>query len=439
MWISQMLLVAFVGYWLTGQFKQERVRLSKELHREFLESHEQVIDSMIVVNLVDPLKRDSNLQVQYTIDVKDTSRVHSGARIDFLVKGMKLAMQDSALWSSDSLNVYKTLEIQADSLLLKRVFANRLHAEGFPHFQATWFTTEDTLNAKRNFSHFVFATHADKGVAVKVSEYGWYLLKRLIPQILFVFVLLSITALAFVMAYRSLRKQMQLNQIRNDFIGNISHELKTPVSTVKVALEAIGNRSDSDPKDQTEAYLSMATAEIERLEDLIQRVMQQSLLENHRMEIRMEEIGLKDLIEDVLGLLRHRIQEGQVAIDLDGFPANISLQGDRMLLQGVIKNLVENSLKYTEGPVNIRMEASQKANGCILRFSDQGPGIPEAYLSKVFEPFFRIPTGNNHLVKGYGLGLSYAKAVMEAHGGEINVYNNPDRGCTFTLFFKTIK
>lgn len=276
-------------------------------------------------------------------------------------------------------------------------------------------------------------------IAVELTNRNNYLLLQILPQLLFGSVLLLITTIAFVFAYRNYRKQLQINTLRSHFVNNISHELKTPVSTVRVALEALQhyNRKD-DPKVMDE-YLGLMSLEVERLDSLIQQVMTSALLDSGQNFLLRVPTNIQELIRKTVRSFEWQAGQQHSAINLELPTETILFTLDPIHIQGVLGNLLDNSLKYAGNNSEISIQAALSLEQLTISVSDNGPGIPAEFLGQLFDQFFRVPDGDQHNVKGYGLGLSYCFQIMEQHNGSISVRNNPDRGCTFTLSFPVIK
>ena len=228
---------------------------------------------------------------------------------------------------------------------------------------------------------------------------------------------------------------MRLAVLKDDLISNISHELKTPVATVKVAIEALQHMNPQQQQEKMTNYLGMAAQEISRLDLLVNKVMNSILLDNGKQVFQSEPIVLKNIIDEaILGMQMQVQQKGGV---IQFLPGNVegNIVGDSLHIKGVIFNLIENSLKYSNEQPQINIQLAEEKGKIIVTIADNGPGIPEAYTQKIFEKFFRVPSGNKHNIKGYGLGLYYAAQVMQQSGGSISVANNLTKGCTFTLVF----
>jgi two-component system phosphate regulon sensor histidine kinase PhoR len=259
-----------------------------------------------------------------------------------------------------------------------------------------------------------------------------YLLKRIMLPIIFSLLLLGITILAFVVLYRNLARQKRLGEIKNEFISNISHELKTPVATVGVAIEALKSFNAMQDPQRTKEYLDISTNELQRLSLLIDKVLKLSLFEKKEMELSYEDINLEEIVEEVLLSLKLQFEKHQAAVTLNT-TGDLNLKGDRLHLQSVVFNLLDNALKYgKENPV-IHIELIEKDNEIVFTIKDNGIGIAPEYREKVFEKFFRVPHGNLHNAKGYGLGLSYAVQVIQKHQGNITVQSQLGSETTFII------
>lgn len=286
---------------------------------------------------------------------------------------------------------------------------------------------------------FLTSTIFERPLHVEIHNYRGILLGRISSQILFALMLLILTGAAFFFTYRSMRKQEMLNIMRNDFISNISHELKTPVSTVTVALEALKDFDRLKDTVKANEYLDIASGEMKRLDQLITQVLNTSIMESHGDYLKIEESDLASLTMEVLDSLQARFVKSDAKVVFNPGPGPVPVMLDRLYIHGVLINLLDNSLKYSEGKPEITIAIQQEKSSVILTIGDNGPGIPAEYMSRVFDKFFRVPKGDVHDIKGYGLGLSFAEIVMKHHSGRISVRNKEEGGCEFALTFPKIK
>jgi K+-sensing histidine kinase KdpD len=264
----------------------------------------------------------------------------------------------------------------------------------------------------------------------------FYLIKKIASQLFFGILLIVLSCITFWLAYKGIRNQMQLNVLKSDLISNISHELKTPVSTIKLAIEALQNYRSNIDANQTQEYLQMSWMEVCRLELLIEKVMNTALLQNHNHLINKETTDLKLVIAELLESLQVWFKHKNAHVELIAPDDVYEAAVDVLHVEGVVRNLLDNSFKYADKSSVVCITLMQNEKEIIILFADNGPGIAAEYLNKVFDNFFRVPKGNRHSIKGYGLGLSYAALVMKQHGGKISVKNNDQGGgCTFALHF----
>jgi signal transduction histidine kinase len=265
----------------------------------------------------------------------------------------------------------------------------------------------------------------------EISGFKGYIMLEILPQLGFGLFLVLLSSLAFLLAYRYLRDHAVLNELRNEFIGNMTHELKTPVATLRVALEALEKYSLREDPAMLEEYLRLASLETARLEELINRVLDHSLLENNGSTADMKETDINSLASDAVDLMKIRLAEGYV--DFHGSDTDIKVVCDRLYIKSVILNLIDNSIKYAGTVPEINLLVRREGRYAVIEVQDNGPGIPREYHERVFEKFFRLPAHNVHNVKGYGLGLSFAQLVVRLHGGKIEIRNhNP--GCSFIIY-----
>jgi signal transduction histidine kinase len=265
------------------------------------------------------------------------------------------------------------------------------------------------------------------------TGYKPYLIRAISSEILFSVFLAGMTFLAFFFTYRSLLRQRKLTLLKNDLISNITHELKTPITTVGVALEALSQFNAQDDPARRKEYLDISKNELKRLNLLVDNVLKTSVEEGREPKMRMEVIDLKDLISNILGTMKLHFSKWKAQVQFQSQGDAFKLEGDPVHLTSVLYNLLDNALKYSEGKPDIQIQLTDNPKHLILKIADRGIGIPKGYLSKVFEKFFRVPTDNRHNIKGHGLGLSYVARVIKQHKGTIEVTSEPGKGTEFTI------
>jgi two-component system phosphate regulon sensor histidine kinase PhoR len=260
-----------------------------------------------------------------------------------------------------------------------------------------------------------------------------FLLKKISLQILFSVFLIAFTTVTFVFLYRNLVAQRKLTDMKNDFISNITHELKTPLATVTVAVEALRNFGGIQNPERTKEYLDISAAELQRLSLLVDKVLKLSLFENRELELKKEVFDLQHLTEEVLNTMKLQFNTHHARVDLQVQGSYFTILADRLHITSVIFNLLDNALKYSKDNPDIRICLQHQVDSILLQVSDKGIGIAPDYKAKIFDKFFRVPSGDHHNIKGYGLGLSYVAHVIKQHGGSIAVDSEPGKGSTFTV------
>ncbi len=269
--------------------------------------------------------------------------------------------------------------------------------------------------------------------SVILADFRPLLLKQIAPQILFSIFLSLLTTIAFSVMYKSIRSQQRLMELKNDFISNITHELKTPVTTVGVALEALKNFKGLDNPTLTNEYLDIAQNELNRLSILTDKILKTSSFENNGVEYNAEPVELDKIIDQVLGSLKLVFERQQAKVSFTKEGIDFQLQGSSIHLTSVVYNLLDNALKYSPGIPEIGIQLKATSDELTLVIKDYGIGISPEYRKKVFEKFFRVPTGDVHNIKGYGLGLSYVESVVKSHKGSIALTSETGRGSVFTI------
>jgi two-component system phosphate regulon sensor histidine kinase PhoR len=261
-----------------------------------------------------------------------------------------------------------------------------------------------------------------------------YLIRRISLPILFSILLLGITILTFVLLYKNLLRQRKLAELKNEFISNITHELKTPIATVGVAIEALKNFNAIQDPERTKEYLDISQNELQRLSMLVDKVLKLSMFESKRIELKKEEFDLKELVEETMNVMKLQFEKHKATVSLQTEAHSFMIEADRLHITSVLYNLLDNALKYSkENPViDVKLTALPR-DIYELKISDNGIGIAKEYQRKIFDKFFRVPMGNQHNTKGYGLGLSYVYEIIQRHMGYITVDSELGKGTTFTV------
>jgi signal transduction histidine kinase len=295
-------------------------------------------------------------------------------------------------------------------------------------------TENDSIKFHQSNSSWVFKEIIfDKSFTFEVKDYQLFILKKIIPQIILSLFIIGIISLAFYFIYQTLLKQEKLNLLKDDFINNMTHELKTPITTIGVALEAIENFGvDKNPALRKE-YIDISRSEVNRLSLLVDKVLNISKYENTEIVLDKEELDISIIIDNTLKSLKLQLQKHHAKFDIKTEGNSFLFLGDKSHMTNVIYNLIDNALKYGGTPPTLNFIIKEQENLLLFSLKDNGKGIPNEYTHQIFDKFFRIPQNDIHNVKGHGLGLSYVKKIIEMHEGKINLESQKNKGSTFTI------
>lgn len=452
MGLSILLITIFQGYWLNKTYKDEKRNLSlklrfilfnsmQDLHRDNINldsmlnlRRKNVGDSMLNTGKEKRITQFKRDQKMVTIEIStDTEKIQKPP----VRHRRPPSFEDS---NSDSISV--KFSMAGDTIPLRILvasLADSLKRESISiKYEMKRLPPDTTINE--------FGNGEDKkgngGLAHYVSRKGWellvpnpsnYLLKKIGWPIAFSIFMVLLTGFSFVFLYRNLRNQQRLTELKNDFINNITHELKTPIATVGVAIEALKNFNAIDNPERTKEYLDISGLELKRLSILVDKVLKQSMFEKKDMELEKEKFDLKQLVDETLRSMQLQFERVGADVNFISKGENFSIMADRLHITSVVYNLLDNALKYSNKTPTIHVVLNDIDKNIMLSVADNGIGISVAYINKVFDKFFRVPHGNIHNIKGYGLGLSYVAQVVKGHGGTIKVESTEGKGSKFTI------
>lgn len=243
----------------------------------------------------------------------------------------------------------------------------------------------------------------------------------------------GIIIFCFWLTIRTIIRQKQLSEMKNDFINNMTHELKTPIATISLAADALKNPKISGSQDGIERYTRIIKEENQRMHKQVERVLQAARFQRKEIVLNHDDVDVHQLIEKIVRSIGLQVQQrnGSVHVQLDA--SDYHLEADQEHLTNMIHNLLDNAMKYSPEEPYIQIETYNAEGFFVLKVTDRGLGISKADQSRIFDRFFRVSTGNLHEIKGFGLGLSYVQEMAEAHGGEVSVQSVLGKGSTFAI------
>jgi two-component system, OmpR family, phosphate regulon sensor histidine kinase PhoR len=453
--LTIMAIAAFQAYWLSQAYQREERVLERETNGLFRETVFQLQSSKLKLDKLPPdsignitirrngprenitvMRRSArpNRQVVNMVDLlvrkaKDSSPVVMSGNDTLLAfnreSGRRRNRLMQFLFEVDSLQ---------DSVRIKEIntaYRKKLEEQNIKvPFTVTRIASDS--KAEPSFNQVTLGFAHPITYQLTIESKMPYLLRKIAVPILFSLFLVAFTFLSFMLLYRNLLRQRRLSDIKNEFISNITHELKTPIATVSVAIEALRSFGAQANPQRTREYLDISANELQRLSLLVDKVLKLSMFEKKEIEFSYEPLDMKQIVEEVLASMRLQFENKKALVH---FSANgdASLQGDKLHLVSVVFNLLDNALKYSKGSPEIDISLQGEERQVVLQVSDKGIGIPAEYHHKVFDKFFRVPHGNVHNAKGYGLGLSYVSHVVENHKGRIEVSSVEGKGSAFKV------
>ncbi|RYY98003.1 MAG: HAMP domain-containing histidine kinase [Chitinophagaceae bacterium] len=255
------------------------------------------------------------------------------------------------------------------------------------------------------------------------------------PKIVIAVIFTIIILTAFYLTVSTIFRQKKLSEIKNDFINNMTHEFKTPIATISLAVDALRNEKVQQDVKKLSYFSDIIKEENQRMNRQVETILKAALLERQEIQLNRKELDAHQIIQDVADNFMLRLQEKGGSLDLKLEAGNALIFADEVHFSNLVNNLMDNAVKYGKENVAPRICLSTRADEkrFFLRIEDNGIGMSRETLKRIFERFYRAHTGNIHNVKGFGLGLSYVKSVVDAHHGHIRAESVLGRGSTFTI------
>ncbi len=271
-------------------------------------------------------------------------------------------------------------------------------------------------------------------VAVDFKKFALQSLKwRFVTAIIFSLIIIS----AFYLTVRTMLRQKKLGEIKNDFINNMTHEFKTPIATISLAVDAMRNEKVLQDRTKMDYFSTIIKEENKRMNRQVETILKASQLERQEVDLNLRPVHVHEIIKDVVENFALQLEEKKGKAELLLNATNDFIDGDEVHLSNLVNNLFDNAMKYSKEntPPFIRLTTQSNGKNFTMKIEDNGIGMNRDTLKRIFERFYRAHTGNIHNVKGFGLGLSYVKTMVEAHHGEIRADSTLGKGSTFLVEF----
>ncbi|HTM92037.1 MAG TPA: HAMP domain-containing sensor histidine kinase [Flavisolibacter sp.] len=448
--LSIVAIVAFQFYWLKQAYEREERTLEMRTNITFRDAVRSVQISKLKFDRGDTA-RTASVVVQQNKDSDDNKMGSPPQKIEGMVDAVMNKVRDSSSKAINFDSLFQKFPGRRDrrERMLQFLFDidSLQDSVRIVELDSAYQKHLDDQNLDVNFTIDRVATRETKQPVFNEVTLGFrnpvtyrlqvhnknaFIFKRIYIPILFSIFLVAFTALSFSLLYRNLLLQNRLSDIKNDFISNITHELKTPIATISVAIEALRNFNANLDARRTKEYLDISSNELQRLSLLVDKVLKLSMFEKKEIDLQYEVLDMKNLVNEVTSSLRLQFEKYGAEVHVNS-KGDTTLEGDRLHLVSVIFNLLDNAIKYSDAAPKIGINMTGNEEKVDLVIEDSGIGIPDEYKRRIFEKFFRVPTGNVHNAKGYGLGLSYVAHIIEKHNGTINVESIPGDGSKFVI------
>lgn len=453
-------LLVFQGYWLKGLYQSQQENIRKEMqeamlmtdYRELFERIERLkINKSLVANFEnDGSSASSSMKINPDKEPAPfgTLKVDMSTDLEAETDSIDLAGYLSAIHSLEDL-LLKTMHnfvdsiapvdyAQYDSILHIELDRRGIHS-AYQLYIKSSSSDADSSFAEQDWKDKLFIDYPTKdqtGTVIRLHllSPSQVVLRQMSGILSSSAALLFLILFAFVYLLRTILKQKTVEELKTDFTNNMTHELKTPISVSYAAIDALLNFSDSIDEKQRK-YLSIVKEQLTHLTGLVEQILSLAVENRSTFRLHPETIHLKELVDSLCQ--QYRLKADKPVEFRQEIAEGLTLTADRTHIYNMLSNLIENALKYADKrPCIIAIRAEASTNEIRVSITDNGIGISEANRKRVFDKFFRIPNGNLHDVKGYGLGLYYVKDMMAKHQGTVSLESKPGKGSTFTLHFK---
>lgn len=321
---------------------------------------------------------------------------------------------------------------------------NLMHYElKSPNFLNLW---QDTVNNLQLVYYFQPESGSDlenlvpeEVMMVVVPNVKKLVLKQMRWMIIGAIFFTIVIILAFYVTVAALIRQKKMSEIKNDFINNMTHEFKTPLATISLAVDALRNDKVLQDRQKMEYFSGIIKEENKRMNKHVETILQAAVMDRQELQLAKRPVHVHELLEEMIGDYELRFQEKHGHAELQLNARRDLVEADPVHFRNLFSNLIDNAVKYSDDNLQLKITTHSTNKNLVVRLEDNGIGMSKETVRRIFEKFYRAHTGNIHNVKGFGLGLSYVKTIMDAHHGKIKVDSTLGRGSVFTLEFPLLK
>lgn len=436
--IAIALIAAFQGYWLYSVYTEQKVLIVKEA--------ENILQARVLkkdLNALAGTGAASELSNTVSSKLADVLKSLKGEDIkvkvsyegDELLDNQATAALNQMIEKKDKeqidikdyyLDIKK--EINASYPALK--FSLLVEKGG----KKSVFPQHNSSNEKNNSAKIVSQIDAGRSYQLNFKNLTEVILYKMLLSIVLSLLYLLICVSAVIFLLKNIDKRRRLMEMKDNFTHNMTHEFKTPLATLYAATEALTTYNILDDKEMAKEYIGLMRNDLKRLSAMTESILNDAKLSKGKMVMDFQEVNLHDFVGNIVSDLKPQLAIKKAEVAFETIPVAIFIHVDKEHFTNVFANLIDNSLKYSAEDARILIEAAKDGKATKISFSDNGIGIDLKYKNQIFSSYFRVPNGDQYKVKGYGLGLSYVKEVIELHGGTIElVHSKNNLGTTFEI------
>ncbi len=364
---------------------------------------------VFVTKIVDQLVFSNSLPINERVVRKTVDSLLSS---EFKAAGINLPFESGLLTAIDIIVTVDGNEKKSDELIASPYRVQLFPATGSP---------------MKNFLAVIFSGEND------------FLFRKMLPLYTLSALLSLIILLSFLYTLRVIYRQDRLAGLVTGFINNMTHEFKTPISSISLASEAISKPEVVSDSERLRRYNSIISDEIGRMRRQVDKILQMAVLEEGEIKLNHKVIDLNELLAKIIQNASVRLEATGGSIEKSLSSEMIMIEGDELHIENLFYNIIDNAVKYTKGAPIVKVDSVKTGDFAVIRITDNGIGINSDSLKHIFDKYYRVPTGNKHDVKGFGLGLSYVKKIAELHGGNVSVKSKPGEGTTVEVRFRYLQ
>ena len=449
-------LIAFQWYWVSNYFESNKLELDWEINRVLARTADRYLNDSMEGNLTDFSWMPDSIGPLPSNPLNSFNLYHNRQNVilDSILDSsghMGISMAEnymnkvSGLINNLLMNLNQPKVINFDKLLF--ILDEELHSVGL-HSEyniaisnisnkVIYFKEPETLTATVMYGHkspiILSSISNPYFIHLHLYKKGKLLLQKTWVVFIISLLLILIVLSCFAYSLRIIFNQKKVSEVKNDFINNMTHELKTPISTVSLALEALVNFDVRNDEQRSVKYLDVSRKEIRRLSTMVEKVLNIASYEKGEIYLNKKSHSINTLVDDVVDIISMQVHKKGGALNAELLASPDEVFVDKVHINNLLYNLIDNANKYFVDQPMITISTKNYIDGVIIEVIDQGLGISKENLTRIFDKFYRVPTGDIHNIKGYGLGLSYVKDIVEMHGGILNVESELNKGTKFII------